>query len=68
MLDPERTNEQHDISLGKENRRKESFDNFVKDLKLILMSCEYSDPDYILTGIQHPRVQEKLQTKAKIKP
>ena len=43
----------------------ESFDNFVKDLKLILMDCEYNDPDDILVdaiidGVQHPRVQEKL--------
>ena len=43
----------------------ESFDNFVKDLKLILMDCEHNDSDDILidaiiVGVQHPRVQEKL--------
>ena len=30
----------------------ESFDNFVKDLRLISMDCEYADTDYILIDYQ----------------
>jgi hypothetical protein len=43
----------------------ESFDNFVKDLRILLMDCEYTDNDDILTdliinGAKHHKVQEKL--------
>lgn len=43
----------------------ESFDNFVKDLRLILMDCEYADPDdmlidAIIEGVREKRVQERL--------
>ena len=41
----------------------ESFDNFLKDLRLILMDCEYTDPDdmlvdAIIAGVREKRVQE----------
>ena len=40
----------------------ESFDNFLKDLRLILMDCEYTDPDdmlvdAIIAGVREKRVQ-----------
>ena len=43
----------------------ESFDNFVKDLRLIPMDCEYTDPDDVLiddiiAGVRHVKVQERL--------
>ena len=43
----------------------ESFDNFVKDLRLILMDCEYTDPDNILIdsiidGVHAKKLQERL--------
>ena len=43
----------------------ESFDNFVKDLRLILMDCEYANSDDILIeaiipGVAHKKVQERL--------
>lgn len=43
----------------------ESFDNFVKDLRLILMDCEYADTDDILVdaiiaGVAHTKVRERL--------
>ena len=43
----------------------ESFDNFVKDLRLILMDCEYADTDDILidaiiAGVSHRKAQERL--------
>ena len=43
----------------------ESFDNFVKDLRLIIMDCEYTDPDDVLIdaiidGVRHVKVQERL--------
>ena len=37
----------HKLKLRKQSTG-ESFDNFVKDLRLILMDCEYTDPDDIL--------------------
>ena len=37
----------HKLKLCKQSTG-ESFDNFVKDLRLILMDCEYTDPDDIL--------------------
>ncbi|XP_062574567.1 uncharacterized protein LOC134236415 [Saccostrea cucullata] len=41
------------------------FDNFIKDLRLILMDCEYADTDDILidaviAGVSHKKVQERL--------
>nr|XP_022311305.1 uncharacterized protein K02A2.6-like [Crassostrea virginica] len=43
----------------------ESFDNFLKDLRLIIMDCEYTDPDDVLidaiiAGVRHVKVQERL--------
>jgi hypothetical protein len=43
----------------------ETFDNFVKDLRLIIMDCEYGDPDDVLidaiiAGVRHVKVQERL--------
>ena len=46
----------------------ESFDHFVKDLKLLLLDCEYADPDdmlidAIIAGVREQRVQERLLDK-----
>uniref|UniRef100_A0A3B1K366 Gypsy retrotransposon integrase-like protein 1 n=1 Tax=Astyanax mexicanus TaxID=7994 RepID=A0A3B1K366_ASTMX len=46
----------------------ESFDHFVKDLRLLLMDCEYADPDdmlidAIIAGVREKRVQERLLDK-----
>jgi hypothetical protein len=43
----------------------ESFDNFVKDLRLVLMDCEYHDPDDVLIdaiieGIHEKKLQERM--------
>ena len=43
----------------------EPFDNFVKDLKLMIMDCEYTEPDDILIdsiidGVWAAKLQEKL--------
>ena len=43
----------------------ESFDNFVKDLRLLIMDCDYTNPDDILVdaiiaGVRHIKVQERL--------
>ncbi|XP_031436483.1 uncharacterized protein LOC105909398 [Clupea harengus] len=43
----------------------ESFDKFLKDLRLILMNCEYTDPDdmlidAIIAGVRDKRVKERL--------
>ena len=43
----------------------ETFDNFVKDLRLIIMDCEFNDPediliDCIIDGVHEPKLQEKL--------
>ena len=43
----------------------EGFDHFLKDLKLLLMDCEYADSedmliDAIIAGIREKRVQERL--------
>ena len=57
----------HKLRLRKQNAG-ESFDNFVKDLKLILMDCEYADVDDILIdtiieGVYDRKLQEKLLDK-----
>ena len=54
----------HKLKLRKQSQE-ESFDNFVKDLRLILMDCEYADPDDILIdsiidGVHAKKLQEKL--------
>lgn len=54
----------HRLKQRKQNGE-ESFDNFVKDLRLILMDCEYHDSDDILidamiSGIREKKVQERL--------
>ncbi|KAG7522845.1 hypothetical protein JOB18_001506 [Solea senegalensis] len=46
----------------------ESFDRFLKDLKLLLMDCEYADSDdmlidAIIAGVKEKRVQERLLDK-----
>jgi len=43
----------------------ETFDNFVKDLRLLIMDCEYDNSDdmlvdLIISGVRHPKVQERL--------
>ena len=43
----------------------ESFDNFLQDVRLILMDCEYPQPDdmlidAIISGVREKRVQERL--------
>ena len=54
----------HKLKLRKQSTG-ESFDNFVKDLRLILMDCEYTDPDDILIdsiidGVHAKKLQERL--------
>ena len=54
----------HKLKLRKQSTG-ESFDNFVKDLRLILMDCEYTDPDNILIdsiidGVHAKKLQERL--------
>lgn len=49
----------------RKQKQSESFDNFVKDLRLILLDCEYSNPDDILIdaiieGVYEKKLQEKL--------
>lgn len=60
------------VARYKLHRRKqlegESFDNFVKDLRILLMDCDYTDIDDILidliiSGVRHPKVQERLLDK-----
>lgn len=51
--------------MQRKQKEGESFDNFVKDLRLILMDCEYADTDDILidaiiAGVAHKKVQERL--------
>lgn len=46
----------------------ETFDNFVKDLRLIVMDCGYTNPDDILVdviiaGVRHSKVQERMLDK-----
>lgn len=43
----------------------EGFDNFVKDLRILLMDCEYTNPDDmlidgIIAGVYEKKVQERL--------
>ena len=43
----------------------ETFDNFVKDLRILLMDCDYDNSDDILidliiNGVSHPKVQERM--------
>ena len=54
----------HKLKLRKKNTG-ESFDNFLKDLRLILMDCEYADPgdiliDSIIDGVHAKKLQERL--------
>uniref|UniRef100_UPI00358E67E6 adhesion G protein-coupled receptor B3-like n=1 Tax=Myxine glutinosa TaxID=7769 RepID=UPI00358E67E6 len=47
----------------------EMFHNFVKNLRIILMDCEYADPEDILidanaAGIHEPKMQERLLNQA----
>ena len=49
-------------------RMGESFDNFLKDLHILDMDCEYTDTDDMLVdnivrGIYHKKVQERLLDK-----
>ena len=46
----------------------ESFDNFLKDLLILAMDCEYTDADDMLVdnivrGVYHKKVQESLLDK-----
>ena len=43
----------------------EAFDHYVKDLRILLMDCEYTDPDdmlldQIIDGVKATKVQERL--------
>ena len=43
----------------------ETFDNFVKDLRLLLLDCDYGDSedvlvDLLVSGVKHQKVQERL--------
>ena len=54
----------HKLKLRKQNTG-ESFDNFVKDLRLILMDCEYTNPDdflidFTIDGVHAKKLQERL--------
>ena len=49
-------------------RMGESFDNFLKDLRILAMDCEYTDTDDMLVdnkvrGVYHKKVQERLLDK-----
>ena len=42
----------------------ETFDNFVKDLRLLLLDCDYDDSedilvDLLVSGVKHQKVQER---------
>ena len=48
----------------------ESFENFVKDLKILLLDCDYGEThtddilvDLIINGVKHKKVQERLLDK-----
>ncbi|VDI05942.1 Hypothetical predicted protein [Mytilus galloprovincialis] len=46
----------------------ENFDNFVKDLRLLLMDCDYGNTediliDLIISGVKHSKVQERMLDK-----
>ena len=52
---------------GKQTDR-ESFDNFVKDLMVLLLDCEYDETDDILVdliinGVRHQKVYDRLLDK-----
>ena len=38
----------------------ETFDNFVKDLKILAMDCDYADSDLIISGVRQKKIQERL--------
>ena len=51
--------------IARQEGQSESFDHFVKDLRLILMDYEYTDSDdmfidAIIAGVREKRVQERL--------
>ncbi len=49
------------ISKQKKQGASESFDHFVKHLKLLLMDCEYTMLiDAIISGVHEKRLQERL--------
>ena len=49
MCDRERTRGSPGTGSSSENKKSElTFDNFVQDLRIILMDCEYADPEDIL--------------------
>lgn len=46
----------------------ESFDNFVKDLRILLMDCDYDNSvdiliDLIINDVSHPKMQERMLDK-----
>ena len=52
----------------RKQRDGEAFDNFLKDIRLTLMDCDYTDSndilvDVIIDGVKHPKVQERLLDK-----
>ena len=54
MLDHEKSSASHEQSQEK------SFDNFVKDLRLILKDSDYTDPDDILIDLINDEVHAKM--------
>ena len=65
MWDRERTRGSPGTGSSSENKKsEETFDNFVQDLRIILMDCEYADPedilmDAIIVDILKSRVKER---------
>lgn len=50
----------------------ENFDTYIKDLKLLVMDCEYADSediliDLIINGVRNAKVQEKMLAKKDLK-
>ena len=49
----------------------ETFDNFVKDLKILAMDCDYADSDdvlidLIISGVRHKKIQGSCWIRARI--
>ena len=57
--------EVHFESQQRKQNKGESFDNFVKDLRLLLLDCDYDNADdmlvdLIISEVKHQKVQERL--------
>ncbi|XP_052762296.1 uncharacterized protein K02A2.6-like [Mya arenaria] len=54
----------------RKQKESEPFDSYIKDLKLLVMDCEYTDSsdiliDLIINGVRQPKVQERMLNKGK---